>query len=128
MKFKGKQLPAKIAIQVFSVSTIGFVLAFFPAYADSKYFSASQKGDVKEMIAATEFPGSSLFHLTLTADRLRNMGANQEAIAMLRTLTQRYPRDFYAWQVIAYTELFPPSDRQRAVEVLRKLDPFNPEL
>jgi len=128
MKYKGKQLPAKIAIQVFSVSTIGFVLAFFPAYADSKYFSASQKGDVKEMIAATEFPGSSLFHLTLTADRLRNMGANQEAIAMLRTLTQRYPRDFYAWQVIAYTELFPPSDRQRAVEVLKKLDPFNPEL
>ena len=127
-KFKGQLLPAKVSLQVFGSSVLGFVLAFFPTYADSKYFSASQGGDVATMISATEFPGSSLFHLTLTADRLRGMGANQEAVMLLKQLTTQYPRDFYAWQVIAFTELFPLAEREQALQVLKSLDPFNKDL
>lgn len=127
-KFKGQLLPAKISLQVLGMTALGFVLAFFPAYADSKYFSASQSGDVAAMKSATEFPGASLFHLTLTADRLRAMGVNEEAKSLLTTLITQYPRDFYAWRVIAYTELFPLEERQRALQVLKELDPFNPDL
>jgi O-antigen ligase len=127
-KFKGQLMPAKIAMQVFACSAIGFVLAFFPTYADSKYFNVSQSGDVNSMVAATRFPGTSLFHITLTADRLRNMGVNEEAKALLTLLTQRYPRDFYAWRVIAYTDLFPPEERQRALQILKELDPYNATL
>jgi O-antigen ligase len=127
-KLKGQLLPAKISLQLFGVTTIGFTLAFFPTYADSKYLSASRSGDVTSMVSASKFPGASLFHLTLTADRLRAMGANEEAKTLLKTLTKRYPRDFYAWQVIAYTELFPVEDRQKALRVLKELDPFNPNL
>jgi hypothetical protein len=64
----------------------------------------------------------------MTADRLRNMGVNDEAKALLTILTERYPRDFFAWRVIAYTELFPPEEREKALQVLKKLDPYNPQL
>ena len=127
-KFKGQLLPAKVTLQVFGSSVLGFVLAFFPTYADSKYFSALQSGDVATMMSATEFPGTSLFHLTLTADRLRSMGVNEEAKLLLTQLTTKYPRDFYAWRVIAYTELFPQAERERALQVLKSLDPFNKDL
>jgi O-antigen ligase len=127
-KLRGQLLPAKISLQVFGLTVVGFVMAFFPAYADSKYFSASSSGDVAVMKSATEFPGTSLFHLTLTADRFRNMGATEEAKSMLKVLTQSYPRDFYAWRVIAYTDLFPVEDRQKALKVLKELDPYNPQL
>jgi hypothetical protein len=80
------------------------------------------------MMSAIDFPGTSSFHITLTADRLRNMGVNEEAKVLLTLLTQRYPRDFYAWRVIAYTELFPPEERQKALQTLKQLDPFNTSL
>jgi len=53
---------------------------------------------------------------------------NEEAKSLLTTLITQYPRDFYAWRVIAYTELFPLEERQRALQVLKELDPFNPDL
>jgi hypothetical protein len=56
------------------------------------------------------------------------MGANQEAVMLLKQLTTQYPRDFYAWQVIAFTELFPLAERERALQVLKSLDPFNKDL
>jgi O-antigen ligase len=127
-KFKGQLMPAKVAMQVFLCTAIGFILAFFPAYADSKYFNVAQSGDVNSMVAATKFPGISQFHIAMTADRLRNMGVNDEAKALLTILTERYPRDFFAWRVIAYTELFPPEEREKALQVLKKLDPYNPQL
>jgi hypothetical protein len=127
-KFKGQLMPAKTALQVFACSSIGFVLAFFPTYADSRYFNVAQSGDINSMMSAIDFPGTSSFHITLTADRLRNMGVNEEAKVLLTLLTQRYPRDFYAWRVIAYTELFPPEERQKALQTLKQLDPFNTSL
>jgi hypothetical protein len=40
----------------------------------------------------------------------------------------RYPRDFMAWRVKQVLASSTPADRDAAYEVLKSMDPFNPEI
>lgn len=124
--FAGKALPLPIAIQTFFLSAIGFAIAVIPVNADAKFRAATQSGALEKYISAVNTPGTTAFHLMMAADRLRTSGMNQETNTLLNRLTSEFPRDYYAWKVIAFTDLM-PTRKDEALTRLRELDPFNPQ-
>ena len=124
--FVGKALPIRVAFQTFAFAILGFLIAVVPVNADAKFRGAYQGGDVSKLIALNDLPGTTLFHRELIADRLRATGLNAEARVALEEILTKYPRSYYAWRVIAYTDVY-PERRSQAMGVLKQLDPYNPE-
>jgi hypothetical protein len=122
----GKALPLRVAFQTFALATFGFLVAVLPVNADARFRGVYQGGDVAKLIEIKEMPGMTLFHKELIADRLRASGLNPEAKDVLENILTQYPRSYYAWRVIAYTDVF-PEKRNEAIQMLRALDPYNPE-
>lgn len=124
--YLGKALPIGLAFQTFALAALGFFIAVIPVNADAKFRAATQSGALEKFISATKVPGITAFHLTLAADRLRNSGLKEQTSEVLARLTKEYPRDYYAWRVIAFTDQM-PERRSEALAMLKELDPFNPE-
>ena len=124
--FVGKALPIRIAFQTFAFTSIGFFIAVIPVNADSKFRAAYQGGQLEKLIEVENLPGITLFHRELAADRLRTSGLNDQAQNSLREILDQYPRSYYAWRVIAFTDVLPEKKAEALVRI-RELDPYNPE-
>ena len=124
----GKALPIGLSIQTFIFTSFGLLIAAIPVNADAQFRSAYTSGDLAKLNQAIKTPGISAFHLVLANDAFRKagMGTDLEAKQILTRLTTEFPRDYYAWRVIAYTDAI-PERKTEALAKLRELDPFNPE-
>ena len=126
--FMGRALPIGLAFQTFTMTSVGLVTSGVPVFADAKFHSAAQSAALEKYVEATRLPGITAFHLVLAADAFRQAGlaTSPEAKNLLSRLTEEFPRDYYAWRVIAYTDAI-PERKSEALAKLRELDPFNPE-
>jgi O-antigen ligase len=120
-----KLLPPQVTLIGIVGFALGATLSLVPLTADVAYKKASQTLAIDQMFDATKRMGSTAFHreLVLEAATKSNLTAQAGEIAL--SLVTDYPRDFYAWKILAL--ISPPGspDRSRAVDVLISLDPFN---
>ena len=106
---------------------IGFVLAVIPLRADAQWKSAFQTGNLVGMMKASELPGATAFHGEMTLDLAIRNNFGPQAQEIANKLIIKYPRDYMAWKATWAITKNSESDRQKALEVLRRLDPYNPE-
>ena len=126
-KIKGKSLPPSASLLGLSGLLVGFLLAFIPFHADMKYKSALQLRSLDEMIKSTNLLGSTAFHKELVIDTAINNNFPIQAREMTLSLIRDYPRDFLGWKALYLMNSSTPQEKERALKVLKKLDPFNPE-
>ena len=127
-KTQDLQLPATAALLGIVGFIVGFFLSFIPFNADARFKDSLQTGNPAQQLAQSKALGATAYHMELALDAA--IKANDEALASEITteILDRYPRDFMAWRVKQVLATSTPSDREEAYEVLRSMDPFNPEI
>jgi hypothetical protein len=122
------QIPLPISMLSILTFVVGFVLAFFPFRADSTFRTAQESGSLPSMISAAKSLGGTAYHLEIALDAAIKANDVTESDAIVKELLRTYPRDFMAWRVKQVLSTATPAEREAAYEVLRKLDPHNPEI
>jgi O-antigen ligase len=122
------QLPASAALLSIAGFAIGFLFSFIPFNADSKFKDALQSGNAREQLTQAKALGATAYHMELALDAA--IKANDEALAgeITRELLDRYPRDFMGWRVKQVLSSSTPAEREEALDMLKKMDPFNPTI
>jgi len=57
---------------------------------------------------------------------MRNAGFNIQALEISRDSVKKFPKNYEAWREIYLNPITPYSEKQRAFEKLKILDPLNP--
>lgn len=127
-ELKGVQLSPGRSLLALLGFSIGFALAAIPALADARYRSASDRGDLSLMVEASSVVGSTQFHRELTLDFALRNNRIPEVKQIAESLVADYPRSFFGWRVLSVASASTPEERARALEVARRLDPFNPDI
>jgi hypothetical protein len=140
-------LASKSVITLFAGVIIGAVVAIPNYYVHARFKAAINSGDLKAVQSAVYIRpiderrlahGASIFRVNIKprdvsglsrAEALANAGDiyQEEAIAILRDGTARYPDSHDLWSIWAGISTASPSDIAAARAQLRRLDPFNPQ-
>lgn len=123
-----QSLPAKTAIFMFVASAMAFSLAVVPVQADANYKRATMTGDLEKLRVAVGAIGATAFHKELVLDSALQSNLTDAAQGYAYEILMDYPRNFFAWKVIAMTSPQGSIQQNQALENLRNLDPFNPEI
>ena len=123
-----KTLDAKSGLSSFILLVLGFCLAFVPFNADHKYYSAYSARDLNAMMDAVKTLGSTSWHISQVIETSMKNNYVAQAAEMDNYLLQRNPRDFFAWRVRYYLSTSTPDQKSEALKMLKKLDPYNPEI
>ena len=122
-----KVLSPSSGLIVFATTAIGFILAFIPFNADSKYKTASQSRDLIKMMQSADSLGATSWHVS----QVLNVAVNNNFGAQAKTLDNKmisiYPRDIYGWKILYYLTTSTPDEKVIAANKLSELDPFNPD-
>mgnify|MGYP000200140405 CR=1 FL=1 len=127
-KKKGSTLPAGAGILAFLGFVVGFVLAFIPFNADMKYKSATQTREIAKIMDSVNLLGSTAFHMEMALDSAIKGNLQAQVLEIDNSLIKKNIRSFFGWKVRALLSGSTPDERAKAVQVLRELDPFNPDI
>lgn len=127
-KLKRNLLPASTSILTITGFLLGFVLSWFPLNADSKFFSAYKSRDSQALIEVTKLPGATAWHMSRVIELSFKSGAYDQAQTMTKELLRKYPRDFFGWRALWFLPTTSESEKLTALERMKQLDPFNPEV
>lgn len=126
-KFKGKLLPAASAVMAITGMGFGFLLAWFPLNADSRYFAAAKTRDLTQISNSLNVLGTTAWHRARSIDTAYQAKSFDSAMDQAQNLVRRYPRDFFGWRYLLYAPNSSNELRAQAFAKLQELDPFNPE-
>jgi O-antigen ligase len=107
---------------------IGFTLSVIPLNADMKYREGSDRGNLGQLFAASKSLGATQFHRELVLDFALRNDRVAEVKEIASGLVDEYPRNFFGWKVLSVASASSDAERGSALQILRKLDPFNPDL
>ena len=121
-----------MAILVASIGgLLGLMLALPPFMADSHYFTAMQSGKVQILEKAALANPKDSYRLASTAQLLLQNKFNDRALVIAREAVKFNPLSFDAWNLLHAISLqtpIPEAEKAKAIEMLKKLDPLNPDV
>ena len=127
-KSKTAQMPAGAAVLGISTFALGFALALIPLRADSLFKDSLQTGALDGLEKSSKSLGATAYHFELALDSALKREDEIRAASLATDLLKRFPRDFMAWRVKAILPSTPEAERLKAMEILREMDPFNPQI
>ena len=103
---------------------IGLIVAMPPFVAADKFYSSLKSSDIKVVqVAAFQAPLDSQ-RMLIAAQVLEKNKFYKESVEMVREVNNQFPDSFEAWRYLSTLTKSTPSDKQKAVEQMRRLDPF----
>lgn len=125
---KGVAIPATSFLLSAAFGLIGILISFLPVKADAAFKNALNSNSADKLEAVLREPASNAWHFIVVIDSLSRSGLNAQAAKHLEEMSKKYPRDFGLWRMAATLPEVNPQIKGKALEELRKLDPFNPNL
>jgi O-antigen ligase len=96
--------------------------------ADATFRSTVKAGDVIKIEASVRQWPQSVSRMTLAAQILREGNLPERSIVIAREAVEFNPMNFEAWKELSLQPNATESERVQALETMKKLDPFNPNL
>jgi O-antigen ligase len=96
--------------------------------ADATFRSTVKAGDVLKIEASVRQWPQSVTRMTLAAQILREGNLPERSIVIAREAVEFNPMNFEAWKELSLQPNATESERKQALETMKKLDPFNPNL
>jgi O-antigen ligase len=96
--------------------------------ADATFRSTVKAGDVLKIEASVRQWPQSVVRMTLAAQILREGNLPERSIVIAREAVEFNPNNFEAWKELSLQPNATESERVQALETMKKLDPFNPNL
>jgi O-antigen ligase len=110
------------------LGTIGFGLAVQPIVSDATYVSALKKKEIGGIeIAAKKWPTNPV-RLGDAATIFSNNGFQNQSLSLAKFSIEKYPDSYVSWFVYYSTPKLSDLEKAKALQVLQKLDPLNPDL
>ena len=107
---------------------IGLGVGFPLMVADATFRSTVKAGDVLKIEASVRQWPQSVTRMTLVAQILREGNLPERSIVIAREAVEFNPMNFEAWKELSLQPNATESERVQALETMKKLDPFNPNL
>jgi hypothetical protein len=127
-KRSGLMLSAPKSLLLLTFALAGFLLNFLPLRADMAYRSALKAGSIDKALKASEMLGATSWHATMVLDSAVKQNNAEVAKVVVNRMVNKYPREFYGWRILAISNFATVEERNKAIQVLKRLDPFNPML
>ena len=124
----------KIVKSAYSIVAIGMGLVIglgvgLPLMiADSMFRSTVKSGDVIKIEASVRQWPQSVTRMTYVAQILREGNLPERSIVIAREAVTFNPKNFEAWKELSLQPNATESERIEALETMKQLDPFNPNL
>ena len=124
----------KIVKSAYSIVAIGMGLVIglgvgLPLMiADSMFRSTVKSGDVIKIEASVRQWPQSVTRMTYVAQILREGNLPERSIVIAREAVAFNPKNFEAWKELSLQPNATESERIEALETMKQLDPFNPNL
>jgi O-antigen ligase len=96
--------------------------------ADATFRSTLKAGDVLKIEASVRQWPQSVTRMTLAAQILREGNLPERSVVIAREAVQFNPMNYEAWKELWLQPNATESERVQALETMKKLDPFNPNL
>lgn len=96
--------------------------------ADATFRSTVKAGDVIKIEASVRQWPQSVTRMTLAAQILREGNLPDRSIVIAREAVQFNPMNYEAWKELSQQPNATEAERKQALETMKKLDPFNPNL
>jgi O-antigen ligase len=96
--------------------------------ADATFRSTVKAGDVLKIEASVRQWPQSVTRMTLAAQILREGNLPERSIVIAREAVEFNPMNYEAWKELSLQPNATESERKQALEAMKKLDPFNPNL
>ena len=107
---------------------IGLAVALPLMVADATFRSTVKSGDVLKIEASARQWPQSVTRFTAVAQLLRQGNFPERSIVIAREAVEFNPLNFEAWRELSLQPNATESERMQALEMMKKLDPFNPNL
>lgn len=124
---KSKLSPGMSLIGFFGF-VIGIILSLIPFEADVNFKNAMNTRAMDKIISSLNMPGITSFHYEVALTLAFNNHLTEQSHEIAQTLVRRYPLNFTGWQAIYISDLSTVEEKRLAIENLRNLDPYNPNL
>ena len=111
-----------------SMGCVGFFASLPPNVTDSQFLAAYKESDIGKMSTIVSQPSASLFHQEKYLEFLVQKGPEEGALEAARDLFKENPRSFFAAQVIYFSRLSSPAEKQEMARILVALDPNNKQV
>jgi hypothetical protein len=96
--------------------------------ADSTFRSTVKSGDVIKIEASVRQWPQSVTRMTYVAQILREGNLPERSIVIAREAVEFNPKNFEAWEELFLQPNATETERKEALEKMKQLDPFNPNL
>lgn len=118
-----KKRPQDPSILRLALTTLSVIIAVMPLYADGKLLSSLKSGDVERVYAAaTGFP-LEVARVNYVTQAFSQNQLPELALKSAKFGVQEFPNNYDAWDLLRQVTNL-DSDRELAIENLKRLDPF----
>jgi O-antigen ligase len=121
-------MPPAILLSGLGGGLFGIALAIPVFVVDASFRSAFESGDLSRISQSVDRNVSSAYQMGLALETLAKNGNSVLGEPLNNLLNEKYPRDMYGWRVKYAKPWATPLDKQLAIQKMRELDPFNPEI
>ena len=106
----------------------GIVLSSIPFAADVNFKNAMNTRAMDKIISSLNNPGVTSFHYEVALTLAFNNQLSEQSHFIAQSLVRKYPLNFTGWQAIYISNLSTNEEKRLAIQNLRELDPYNPNL
>ena len=135
IKTREKSLPDKISLDAFQTpvaiflgGAIGLGIGLPLLIADASFQSSVKSGVVSKIEASIEKWPRSTERINIVSELLRVGNLPENSIVIARKAVEFNSLNFESWQELSNQSDATDEERQKALDMMKKLDPFNPNL
>lgn len=119
----------KSSLGAVAVGTLVGAIIATPAFlVDVQFRSTVKSGDVIKIQQSVEKWPQSVVRMSLAAEILREGGFTDQALDISTQAVKKFPENFEAWQELTLNPEVSESLKAKALLIMKKLDPLNPNL
>ena len=107
---------------------IGLAVGLPLVVADATFRSTVKSGDILKIEASARQWPQSVTRMTYVAQLFREGKLPDRSIVIAREAVEFNPQNFEAWRELSLQPNATASEREQALKIMKKLDPFNPNL
>ena len=123
-----EQIPAGTLLVAVVAGAIGLAVSLPPYLAANKYYKALQSGDGVLLEKSAYLKPNDRTRYLYTAQILASNKYDDRAIKVLSDASKIYPDSFELWQQWSRIPSATSEQKVKALEEMKRLDPFNPDL
>lgn len=117
-----------LVVPILAGSIVALSLGMPLMVADATFRSTIKSGDVLKIESSVRQWPKSVTRMTIVARILREGNLPDRSIVIAREAVTFNPMNYEAWRELSLQPNASESERNKALETMKKLDPFNPNL